>query len=148
MTHPVLEVSRSGMDVEYRRVELVANNIANAGTTASSAEGAYFPLRLVSGPKLAGKVDPAAAQRPGFKSATLPGVQIYSYEPTTAVPRQVYEPSHPQADAQGYVTYPGIDQVSEMTTMMRALRTYEANVAVFNATRTMYLKSLELGGRS
>lgn len=147
MTHPILEVSRSGMDVEYRRVELVAHNIANAGTTASSAEGAYFPLRLVSGPKLAGKVDPAAAQKAALRSPMLPGVQVYSYEPTSAVPRQVYEPAHPQADASGYVTYPGIDQAGEMTTMMRALRTYEANVAVFNATRTMTLKALELGGR-
>lgn len=147
MTHPILEVSRSGMDVEYRRVELVAHNIANAGTTASSAEGAYFPLRLVSGPKLASKVDPAAAQKAALRSSMLPGVQIYSYEPTSAVPRQVYEPAHPQADASGYVTYPGIDQVGEMTTMMRALRTYEANVAVFNATRTMTMKAIELGGR-
>jgi flagellar basal-body rod protein FlgC len=147
MTHPILEVSRSGMDVEYRRVELVAHNIANAGTTASSAEGAYFPLRLVSGPKLAGKVDPTAVQKAALRTPMLPGVQVYSYEPTSAVPRQVYEPAHPQADASGYVTYPGIDQVGEMTTMMRALRTYEANVAVFNATRTMTMKAIELGGR-
>lgn len=148
MTHPVFEISRSGMDVEYRRVELVASNIANAGTAASSAEGAYFPLRLISGPKALARVDGTSSL--GSRASGLQGlhgVQVHGYEPAAISTRRVYEPAHPQADELGYVTYPGVDQVAEMTTMMTAIRAYEANVAVFNATRTMFTRAIELGGR-
>lgn len=144
MTLPIFEISRSGMDVEYRRVELVANNIANSNSASASEADAYFPMRLVSGPRAAGKV---SASAPGAPSPALLGAQIYGYEPANVKPKQVFEPAHPQANEQGFVTYPGMDQVDEMTTMLRALRSYEANVAVFNATRSMYLKAFELGGR-
>ena len=149
MSLPILEISRSGMDVEYRRVELVANNIANSNSASASEADAYFPMRLLSGPRGASKVS-APTTTPASASvtpATLLGVQIYGYEPANVKPRQVFEPAHPQANEQGFVTYPGMDQVDEMTTMMRALRSYEANVAVFNATRSMYLRAFELGGR-
>jgi flagellar basal-body rod protein FlgC len=143
MSNPVLEISRTGMDVEYRRVEVVANNIANAGTTRTAEGEAFVPMRLVSGPKVAGA---AGANTPSFR-VSLPGVQVYGVERTALAPRQVYEPSHPHADARGYVSMPGIDQVGEMTTLLKAVRSYEANIAVFNATRSMYLKAIELGGR-
>ncbi len=144
MSNPILEISRTGMDVEYRRLEVVAQNVANAGTTRTADGDSFYPLRLVSGPRTAPaalKAGAAAVQ------AALSGVQVYSVERMNVAARQVYEPSHPHADAKGFVSYPGIDQLSEMTTLMKALRTYEANVAVFNATRSMYLKAIELGGR-
>jgi len=59
-----------------------------------------------------------------------------------------YEPGHPDADAQGFVTYPGIDPVGEMVDLISTLRAYEANVAAANAAKTMALKALELGGTS
>lgn len=161
MSQPVFEISRSGMDVEYRRLEVVAHNIANAGTTRTAEGQPYAPVRLISGPKYLSARMAAAptALTPGAAGATmkgtaaavqaaLPGVQAYGVERLNAAPRQVYEPSHPHADAKGYVSYPAVDQLSEMTTLMKAVRAYEANVAVFNATRSMYLKALDLGGKS
>ena len=55
------------------------------------------------------------------------------------------EPGHPQADVQGFVTYPGVDTATEMMTIMDAMRAYEANVAAMNASRTMAMKALEIG---
>ncbi len=144
MSNPILEISHTGMDVEYRRLEVVAQNIANAGTTRTADGETFLPQRLVTGPRMAPNTLKAGA---AAVQATLPGVQVYGVESLNVAPRLVYEPSHPHADAKGFVSYPGIDQLSEMTTLMKALRTYEANVAVFNATRSMYLKAIELGGR-
>lgn len=142
MSLPILEISRSGMDVEYKRVEVIAQNIANATTTRTAEGKPFMPSKLVSGPAV-------STQKPGVSAVrqALGGVQVYGIEEVAVQPRLVYEPSHPHADAKGYVAYPGIDHVGEMTSLMTALRTYDANVAVFNATRSMYLKALEMGGR-
>jgi flagellar basal-body rod protein FlgC len=72
---------------------------------------------------------------------------VLGVERISTPPRRVYEPSHPQADSRGFVHFPGIDQLSEMTTLMKAVRVYEANVAVFGASRSMALKALDIGGR-
>ncbi len=144
MSESILQITRSGMDVEYRRLEAVAANIANAGSVAGDGSS-FVPVRLLSGPK-------SVATTPGLNPAKGPqakplGAQVYGYEPVAVRPNAVYEPGHPQADERGYVTHYGIDQLGEMTVMLRALRAYEANVAVFNATRSMYLKAIEIGGR-
>lgn len=59
--------------------------------------------------------------------------------------KKVYDPSHPDADEEGYVTYPNVNTVTEMTNLIDATRSYEANVTAFNATKNMALKGLELG---
>ena len=59
--------------------------------------------------------------------------------------KMVYDPSHPDADENGYVTYPNVDTVTEMTNMIDASRSYEANVTAFNASKNMLLKTLEIG---
>jgi flagellar basal-body rod protein FlgC len=149
VTLPILEISRSGMDVEYQRLQVVAQNIANLGSARSADGETWFPLRLISGPRgaAASPLTPAAA---AVKSSLQPpgaGVQVLGVERISTPPRRVYEPSHPQADSRGFVHFPGIDQLSEMTTLMKAVRVYEANVAVFGASRSMALKALDIGGR-
>ncbi|AMM13154.1 hypothetical protein AX768_02530 [Burkholderia sp. PAMC 28687] len=62
--------------------------------------------------------------------------------------RLVYDPSHPHADAKGFVAYPGLDHAGEMALMVQTLRVYESNVVMFNAGRSMYMRALELGSRS
>jgi flagellar basal-body rod protein FlgC len=143
------EISRSALDVEWQRLEVIAQNIANANTVRTATGGVYRPLRLMSGPAanfgqyldgqtVAGQGDPRAPT----------GVMVYGVEPTDAPPRRVYEPANPQADSQGFVTYPGFDQASEMTLMVKTARVYEANVVALNAGREMYAKALELGKQS
>jgi flagellar basal-body rod protein FlgC len=66
-------------------------------------------------------------------------------EPADVPPRQVYDPGHPDADASGFVSYPGVNPVSEMVQLITVTRAYEANVRAFNAARSMATKALEMG---
>lgn len=139
-----LEISRTGMDVEWRRLEVVAQNIANANTARTAGGQSYQPLRLLSGPQISGRASFADHLEAGA-SVQPTGVAVYGVEPESVAPRRVYDPTHPQADPDGYVSYPGIDQVGEMTTMIKTARVYEANVVAANTARQMYAKALDLG---
>jgi len=141
----LFEISRSGMDVEWKRVELVAQNIANLGTSAADDAGVYRPLRLLTGSRAAAGFDTLLASG---GAPALRGVEVLGVEAQAAQPRLVHEPGHPHADAAGMVRYPAVDHIGEVTTMMKAVRTYEANVAMLNAGRSMFLKALEIGNRA
>jgi flagellar basal-body rod protein FlgC len=138
-----MEISRTGLDVEWRRLEVIAENLANANTTRTAGGEPYRAMRLLSGPK----ADFARLLR-APRASDLTGVMAYGVEPTQAPPRRVYEPGHPQADAQGFVTYPGIDHVGEMTLMVSTARAYEANIVAMTAARQMYAKAMEIGKKA
>jgi flagellar basal-body rod protein FlgC len=133
-----MAISRTGLDVEWRRLEIIAQNLANANSSASAGAEPYQELRLVSGPRFGDHLS-------GGAPAQLAGVQVYGVEPVAAPPRRVHEPGNPNADADGYVSYPGIDHAAEMTLMVATSRAYQANLVALNAARQMYLKALDLG---
>ncbi|NJM51333.1 MAG: flagellar basal body rod protein FlgC [Sphingomonadales bacterium] len=139
-----MEISLTGLDVEWRRLEIIAQNIANANTVVDSLGEAYKPLRLLSGPAGAG----FSASLDNARNGDLRGVSVYSVEPQNLPPRRVYEPEHPQADAEGYINYPGMSHSAEMTLMVKTARSYEANIVAFNTARQMYSKALDIGRRS
>lgn len=124
-----MEISRTGLDVEWRRLEVIAQNLANASSVG------YQPRRLVSGPI-------------GSFRDHVAGVEVKTVTLTGTTPHLVHEPGNPQADGRGFVAYPAIDQASEMTMMVKASRVYEANIVAMNSARQMYSKALELGRRS
>ena len=135
-----MEISRTGLDVEWRRLEIIAENLANMSTTSGPGQKVFEARRLLSGPaasfsSLVGKADRAPAG----------GVVAYGIEPVQASPRMVYEPGHPNADARGFVAYPAIDLADEMTQMIKTSRAYESNIVAMNMARQMYSKALELG---
>lgn len=136
-----MEISRTGLEVEWRRLEVIAENIANMNTTRTALGEAYRPMRLVSGP--AGTSFAAALVQADGRGPA--GTAVYGLEPMQVPPRLVHEPGHPHADENGYVTYPGIDHAAEMTLMVRTARTYEANLVALNIARNMYSRALELG---
>jgi flagellar basal-body rod protein FlgC len=139
-----MEISRTGLDVEWRRLEIIAENLANVNTVRTGGSGPYKALHLISGPKS----DFASYLQRGSSGPdlqNLAGVTVYSIEADNAAPRLVHEPGNPQADAQGYVPYPNIDHAEEMTLMVKTSRAYEANIVAINAAREMYSKALELG---
>lgn len=138
-----MEISRTALDVEWRRLEVIAQNIANASTTLDGSGAPYRAMRLLSGPR----GDFAAILNGTNKQPNLQGVSVYSIEPQNIPPRRVYEPAHPQADAEGYVSYPGFDHAAEMALMVKTSRAYEANVVALNTARGMYSKALEIGKR-
>jgi flagellar basal-body rod protein FlgC len=139
-----MEISLTGMDVEWRRLEAIAENIANASTVLDANGDPHRAKRLISGP--ADDFDSLLSS--GRRANDLRGVAVYSVEPQNIPARRVYEPAHPQADAEGYVSYPGFDHAAEMALMVKTGRAYEANIVAFNAARQMYAKALEIGRRA
>lgn len=138
MTSPnVFSISAAGMDIERLRADVAALNLANA-SVAIGADGVGFqPLQVVA--RAAGT--PFAAQFDQWLQSA-----VVTVEPAAAAPRQVLEPGHPLADDKGFVRYPAVDHTTQMFTMMNAMRSYEANVAALNMSRTMLLKALDIGG--
>ena len=112
---------------------------ATAMNTTRSVDGGLFqPMRLVSGPGQS-----FASVLTGLQSPT--GVQVMSVEPTGDAPRVSYDPTHPDADGNGFVTYPGVDHAREMTGLVMTARVYEANLAAFGIAQQMAARALELG---
>lgn len=138
-----MEISRTGLDVEWRRLEIIALNLANANSSQQAGGEVYRPLRLISGPRtnFAAYLGDGTGARPA-------GVEVRGVEASNAPPRRAYEPGNPNADAQGFVAYPALDHAGEMTRMVTTARVYEANLVAMNIARQMYSKAIELGRRS
>ncbi|RAN48432.1 flagellar basal-body rod protein FlgC [Herbaspirillum rubrisubalbicans] len=139
-------ISAAGMDIERTRVDVAALNLANANTVQTPDGLAYRPLTVLA------RLSPASAPA-GFSDQIDQGVDRAmlmlpqtEVVPALSKPRSVYEPGNPLADAKGFISYPGVDIATETVTMMNAQRSYEANVAAMNVTRTLALKALDIGG--
>jgi flagellar basal-body rod protein FlgC len=146
-----MEISLTALDVEWRRVELIAMNLANVGS-AEPGNAGYVPQKLVSGPRrsFAGYLDTASGKPADVTGTTtdlnrFTGVEIYGVEPASAPQRMVYEPNNPRADEDGFVSHPNVDHAEQMTLLIKSARAYEANVVAMNMARQMYVKALELG---
>lgn len=144
-----LVTSASALTAERLRMNVIAGNIANANTTRTAGGGPYqrqvavlaqtpqpFDATLAA---LSG--DPGAA----VASSEPGGVQVAAIVPDTSPFRLVYDPGHPDADAQGFVRYPNVDVLQEMVELMAASRTYEANLTAFNTAKAIAQRTLEIG---
>ena len=138
----VFEISGAGMSLEKRRVEVAAMNLANMYSSVPAGQVGYQPQRVVAQP-LTMSFGQAYEQ---FGASTVVPHSV-SLETINAAPRLVRDPGHPHANAQGFVSYPAIDQASEMVSVTMALRAYEADVAVATSARQMASKALEIGGQ-
>jgi flagellar basal-body rod protein FlgC len=138
-----IEISRTGLDVEWRRLEICALNLANMNSTRAADGSMYQPQRLLSGP--APLFRDALAAGAATPERLAGGVTVLGLEPVAAGERRVYEPGHPHADADGFVSYPNVDHAAEMTLMLRASRAYEANLAAIDIAQQMYASAFELG---
>lgn len=137
-------ISATGMNVEKMRLDTTAANLANVHSTRGADGKLYQPLsvKVVE----AGSSFAAGFEQQVLGATRLQGARVAAVEPTSVAPHKTYEPGNPDADEKGYVTLPGINQVTEMVNMSTALRAYEANVVAMNAAKSMALKALELGG--
>lgn len=143
----VFAISGAGMSIERLRVDVAALNIANANTVQTVDGMNYQPLQVVARSVAAPEVGSSFSEHVD-RALDVAGIGLPqgSIEARAASPRMAYEPGHPFANEKGFVTYPGVDNATEMVGLMRALRAYEANVAAMNAARTLALKALEIGG--
>lgn len=143
----LFDISASGMQVERLRMKLIALNLANANTTSAGKSGLYKPLKLSVQPLFKQTMQSMENMNGVFNpDQDLPaGVSVAEVYKSEVESKVVYDPNHPDADSKGYVTYPGVNPVTEMVDMMRVTRSYEANIKAFNATRSMAMKALEIG---
>ena len=139
-----LNINRSALQAERLRMDVVANNLANMNTTRTEEGGPYRRQTVVFRSEGSAPTFAALLQRQ-FGSTVDGGVAVDGVIEDAKPPRRVYEPSNPDADAEGYVLYPDIDMTTEMTDMMSATRAYQANVTALNAVKGLAQKALEIG---
>ncbi|MCR5793249.1 MAG: flagellar basal body rod protein FlgC [Lachnospiraceae bacterium] len=139
-----LNISASGMTAQQTRTDIIAQNIANANTTRDAEGKVYRRKNVVFAEKKIGTFNEAFTLATGVVSGGSNGVRITRIVEDPSVGSKVYDPTHPDADEQGYVTYPNVNIATEMTDMIDASRSYEANVTAFNATKAMITKALEM----
>jgi flagellar basal-body rod protein FlgC len=137
------DISASGLSADRTRVNTIAMNLANAKTTRTPQGGPYRRRTVV---QVATDVDdPFSVQMRSALDRELKGVRIMGVTQDMRPLKQVYEPGHPDANADGYVFYPDINVVEEMANLMSAQRNYEANITTAEAIKGMYTKALEIG---
>lgn len=142
-----LDTSASGLTAERLRMDLVAANLANANTTRTAGGGPYqrrvaltaervpaFPSLLTA---LGVPQDPVEALAPGVRVAAI------ARDPSPF--KLKYDPTHPDADPNGYVRMPNVDPVTEMVDLITASRAYEANATAISAFKAMVHRALEIG---
>jgi len=145
-----LNVSASGMSAQRTRMDIISQNIANVNTTRDENGNVYRRQTVVFAEKNDSNFESIlTAMRTGVDRKTDPlgdGVKITGIAEDHVTPmKMVYDPAHPDADEDGYVTMPNVNTVTEMTNLIDATRSFEANVTAFNATKNMALKGLEIG---
>lgn len=145
-----LRTSASGLYAQRLRMDLISNNIANAETTRTAEGGAYRRQQVLFMPKVLGRLpffeqlrgtSPLRGQVPGLE---LEGVQPLAIVEDQSPTRMVHDPSHPDANPDGFVELPNVNIVTEMADMLSATRSYEANVTVFNAAKQMAQRAIDL----
>lgn len=145
-----IDIAASGMTAERLRLDVVSNNLANANTTRTENGTPYRRQIVVFEPRedfesvLQTNINKDNSQGARINQVGQ-GVRARAIIEDQSPFRAVYEPGHPDADAQGYVMMPNVNAVAEMIDMLSASKAYEANVAAVNAAKSMALKALDIG---
>ncbi len=128
----IFNVSGSAVSAQSQRLNVVASNLANADTVAGPDRAPYKARQVVFTTTPMGDVGTAGVTVSNITEDNTPG-------------RKVLDPKHPQADAEGYVTYSNVNAVEEMVNMISASRSYQNNIEVMNTAKSLLLKTLQLG---
>lgn len=159
----VFEIAGDGMSAQRTRMDTVSENIANAETTRTETGGPYRRKRVVFDAPFQGMsfqrelrsaelgmrrtreghaaTLPAGSPRAGLDE---PNIMAITQVDPNAPPRMIFDPSHPDANEDGYVEVPDVDIVTEMVDLMSATRAYEANLTTIDAAKAMVAKALEI----
>lgn len=131
----ILQISAAGMKAQSQRLRIIGENIANASSTALDANGETYRRKTVSFGNILNRAL-------GFNT-----VQVTSYGVDKGEFGKRYDPNHPSAGADGYVLLPNVNPLIEMADMRDAMRSYEANLSVIEASKKMLLKTINLLAR-
>jgi flagellar basal-body rod protein FlgC len=144
--YAALGISATGLAAERLRMDVIANNLANADSTNGVSDA--YRRRAVTMAPAPGGAQFALPRPAGIEStegaADLHGVAVTGIVEDPTPLRKVYEPGHPEADDDGYVTRPNVDAVTEMVDMVAATRAFQANVTAFEATKAMAKDALRI----
>lgn len=141
-------INASGMTAQRFRMDIISENVANANTTRTE-DGSPYRRKVVSFTERSGKENTFShILCKETEKYTGNGVKVNSvYEDTDSEMHLVYDPSHPDADENGYVLYPNVNIITEMTNLIDASRSYEANATAFSASKNIASRGLEIGGQ-
>ncbi|MBO5089156.1 MAG: flagellar basal body rod protein FlgC [Lachnospiraceae bacterium] len=137
-----MNVSASGMTAQRTRMDIISQNIANVNTTRDENGEVYKRKTVVFQENSNAPFDRVLSNR--LETYKANGVKITAIVEDTREGAMAYDPSHPDADENGYVMLPNVNTVTEMTNLIDASRSYEANATAFNAAKSMAMKGLEL----
>ena len=135
-----LDASGSALSAERVRMDVTAENLANAQSTrTANGQGPYRRKEVVM-------QEASAGVGPNFADSlqAARGVKVAGIVQDPTPSRRVYDPGHPDADAQGYVEMPNVNTVTEMTDLIGASRAYEANVTAMQTTKSMFARTLDI----
>ena len=137
-----LNISATGLTAERVRLDVISNNIANMETTRTQNGGPYVRKTVSFEENINEHINNIGKS----KEKKMQGVKVSSIEDDNVTPlKMVYNPNHPDADSQGYVTMPNVNPLTEMVDLITASRSYEANVTALNTNKQMFMKALEIG---
>ena len=147
----VFDIAGSSMSAQSVRLNTVASNLANADVVSSTEAGAYRSRQ----PVFAAVMDAlnstgenggqSGAAQYGMAQGQSPGVRVAGIVEDNAVARKEYQPEHPLANKEGYIFKSNVNAIEEMANMMAASRSYQNNVEVFNTSKQLLLKTLNMG---
>ncbi len=139
-----MEISSSGLSAQRTRMKTISSNIANINTTRTPGGGPYRRKEAIFAalPSHKSFQDELISQE---KDDGTRHVKVVGIVEDSRAPKMKYDPNHPDANEEGYVELPNIDLVEEVTNMIVAKRSFEANIVSINATKNMIMRSLEIG---
>jgi flagellar basal-body rod protein FlgC len=131
----IFDIAGSGMSAQSLRLNTTASNLSNAQSVSSSVDETYRARHPVFSTNFSDVLDDNSSV----------GVKVEGIVESQAPLRKEYEPSHPKADADGYIYYPNVNPVEEMANMISASRSFQSNVEILNTSKQMLMRTLSLG---
>lgn len=138
-----MKISSAGLSAQRLRMNILSSNLANAQSTRTEEGGPYKRKDVVF--SAVGLNGPFESYLDETMQTQLRKPQVVDIHEDTKDPRTVFDPSHPEADKDGYVKMPNIQVMNEMVNMITATRAYEANATALNESKQMAMKALEIG---
>ena len=144
-----IDVAGSGLSAERLRMDVTSENLANAQTT-KGADGQPYRRKTVVLAEAGGQgsfgsaLNAAMTRSVGSAGSPARGVQVTGIVADSSPLKRIYDPGHPDADANGYVTMPNVNTVTEMTDLISASRAYEADVTAMQTAKQMFIKTLDI----
>ena len=142
----ILKTAGSALTAQRLRMDVISSNLANSEATSTPEGGPYKRERVVFGPVLRDSLSKLSSSADSIANGAMNGgVEVKGIVQDDEAPRMVFDPTHPDANADGFVAYPNVDMITEMTDMLSASRSYEANITIVNVAKSMAQRALDIG---